>query len=106
MNLFPRRRRRRAYRDRSLSAAAVLGLLGLGALALFGPSGMLAWGEDAARLEQHERRIAELEKRSAALRNRVRLLDPDNVDPDLSSELVRANLNVAHPDEYVIELGQ
>jgi hypothetical protein len=26
------------------------------------------------------------------------------VDPDLATELVRRNLNVAHPDEYIIEL--
>jgi hypothetical protein len=38
------------------------------------------------------------------LKNLVVLLDPDHVDPDLSTELVRRNLNVAHQDEYVLEL--
>ena len=32
------------------------------------------------------------------------LLDPDHVDPDLSGELIRKNLNVVHPDEVVLEL--
>jgi cell division protein FtsB len=45
-----------------------------------------------------------LEEERSALENRVELLDPDHVDPDLSSELVRQNLNVAHPDEYVVEM--
>ena len=38
------------------------------------------------------------------LDNLVERLDPEHVDPDLATELVRKNLNVAHPDEYVIEI--
>jgi len=30
----------------------------------------------------------------------------DHVDPDLSTELVRRNLNVAHEDEYILQLDQ
>ena len=76
----------------------------IGGLALVGPSGILAWGENASRLEDHGTRIAALQERKAELENRVALLDPHNVDPDYASELVRGNLNVAHPDEYVVEL--
>jgi hypothetical protein len=36
------------------------------------------------------------------LRNRVALLDPRHVDPDLAGELLRKNLNVAHPDEVIM----
>ena len=90
--------------ERVASAFALVVLLLIGALALFGPAGVVAWGEDAALLEAHGKRIAELRETKAALENRVRLLDPDNVDPDLGSELVRHNLGVMHPDEYVIEL--
>lgn len=92
-------------RARVFNALALLVLLGLGSLALFGPAGVIALGKDAALLEQHRARIAALEQRSAVLKNRVRLLDPDHVDVDLASELVRGNLNVAHPDEYVIDLS-
>jgi len=79
-------------------------LLGLGALALAGPYGMLEWGRQNSMLEKREAQIAALEKQRAELSNRVELLDRDNADPDLVTELLRRDLNVAHPDEYVIEL--
>jgi len=79
-------------------------LLMLGTLALIGPYGLLSWGEQSALLEKREEKIASLEQERGALENRVELLDPEHVDPDLSSELVRKNLNVAHPDEYVVDL--
>ena len=97
--------RRDIVRDRAVHGAALLVLLVIGALALVGPSGVLAWGEDLARLEEHRERVSQLQRRNGELENRVRLLDPDHVDPDLASELVRRDLNVAHPDEYVIDLA-
>lgn len=96
--------RRDIVRERVGNAAALLVLMLIGGLALIGPSGVLAWGEQASRLDDHEARIAELQEKRAELQNRVELLDPNNVDPDFASELVRGNLNVAHPDEYVVEL--
>lgn len=81
-------------------------LLGLGALALVGPFGLLAWSEQSSLLAHRQQQIASLEEQRAVLRNRVDLLDPEHVDPDLASEQVRQNLNVAHPDEYVIDLEQ
>ena len=91
-------------KERLIQFGALAVLLVLGALALVGPYGLLSWGENAAQLEQHEARIAVLRAQMAELENRTALLDPDSVDPDLSSELVRRDLNVAHPDEYVFEL--
>lgn len=79
-------------------------LLLLGGLALAGPYGLLAWGESAALLEKREQRIAELKGQRDELQNLVERLNPDHVDPDLATELMRRNLNVAHPDEYVIEM--
>lgn len=79
-------------------------LLILAGLALAGPYGVLSWGENMTRLEQRQHRIAELEAERAELQNLVAKLDPSRVDPDLATELVRRNLNVAHPDEYVLEL--
>jgi cell division protein FtsB len=79
-------------------------LLLLGGLALAGPYGMLSWGESIAMLEERQDRIASLEAERDRLQNLVTQLDPDRVDPDLATELVRRNLNVAHPDEYVLEL--
>ena len=90
-----------------LSQFGALGfLLVLGGLALAGPYGVLSWGESIAVLEQREARIALLTAKRDELKNQVELLDPDHVDPDLAAELIRRNLNVAHPDEYVIELEQ
>lgn len=88
-----------------LSRLGALGfLLVLSGLALAGPYGLLSWGENIALLEQRQDRIATLQAERDVLKNSVALLDPDNVDPDLSTELVRRNMNVAHPDEYVLEL--
>lgn len=98
---FPRRT---GLRERLGQFAIVAFLLGLGSLALAGPYGILEWGRERALLDKREARIAALEEERAELSNRVELLDPENVDPDLSSELVRRDLNVVHPDEYVIEL--
>ena len=88
-----------------LSRFGALGfLVVLAALALAGPYGLLSWGESMALLEQRQDRIAALRADRAELQNLVAQLDPDHVDPDLATELVRRNLNVAHPDEYVLEL--
>lgn len=96
--------RRDAVREKIGNAIALLVLILIGLLALMGPSGLLAWGDQAAQLEEHQARIAMLEEERAVLANRLKLLDADNVDPDLASELVRRDLNVAHKDEFVVEL--
>lgn len=91
-------------REKLSRFGALAFLLVLAGLALAGPYGLLAWGENIALLEQRQDRIAALEAERDELKNSVALLDPDQVDPDLSTELVRRNLNVAHPDEYILEL--
>ena len=99
-----RKPRRGALKQRLVQAAALCLLLALGGLALAGPYGLLSWGENLSLLEERERQIATLEEQRDEYENLVQLLDPDNVDPDLATELARRNLNVAHPDEYIIEL--
>ncbi|MBO0749530.1 MAG: septum formation initiator family protein [Porphyrobacter sp.] len=81
-------------------------LLLLGGLALAGPYGFIAWGENLSLLDQRQGQIKQLEKERADLKNRVALLDPNHVDPDMASELVRGDLNVVHPDEYIYDLHQ
>lgn len=95
-----------AKREKLVQLTALVWLLVLGTLALAGPFGLLSWSEKAALLDVRQDRIAVLQEERAVLENRVSLLQPDRVDPDLASELVRQNLNVAHRDEYVIELDQ
>lgn len=97
-------RRSAVEKDKLTQLAALACLLLMGGLALAGPYGVLAWGENLALLDQREKQIASLEHETERLENLVALLDPNHVDPDLSTELLRRDLNVAHPDEYIIEL--
>jgi cell division protein FtsB len=97
---------RDTLRDK-LSRFGALGfLLLLGGLALAGPYGVLAWGENIALLDQRETRLAVLAEERDELENRVERLSPNNADPDLAAELIRRDLNMIHPDEYVIELRE
>ena len=91
-------------RDKLTQLGALGWLLLLGGLAFAGPYGVLAWGESLSMLDKREAQIAALEKDNARLENLVALLDPEQVDPDLSTELLRRDLNVAHPDEYIVDL--
>ena len=84
-----------------LALALLLLLMGL---AIAGPSGLLAWGENAQLLDQRHAQIAVLIEERDELKNRVALLNPDNADPDLVSEQLRRDLNVLHPDEVVFTL--
>ena len=96
--------RRDILREKAGQLGALGYLLLLGALALGGPYGVLAWGESKTALEKRQQQIVALAQEHDELQNRVRLLDPAHADPDLSAELIRRNLNVARPDEYVLDL--
>lgn len=94
----------RVPRGSATSALALIALLIIGAIALIGPTGILAWSDYQQRLDSSRIKLAELKIERDALANRVELLDPDHVDPDLAGELVRQDLNVARPDELVLPL--
>ncbi|MET0250636.1 MAG: septum formation initiator family protein [Novosphingobium sp.] len=83
-------------------AFAVAALLFVGAVAVAGPAGLMAWRENSQALAERKAELARLSAQRDALRNRVDLLDPRHADPDLVGELLRGNLNVAHPDEIVV----
>ena len=85
-------------------AIAILLLLVFLAYAIFGPSGILAWGDYSRQLAQRKAELAQLRKHEAAISNRVNLLDPRHADPDMVDEMVRKHLNVAHPDEVIVPL--
>lgn len=93
-------------RERLTRLGALSYLLLLGGLALAGPSGFLAWGENLSQLDQRQARIAKLSAERDELKNRVALLDPKRADPDFAGELVRERLNVMRPDEVVILLDK
>lgn len=98
------RRTPKLEKDRMVQLAALGTLLMMAGFVVAGPSGVIAWTENERLLVQHEKRIAQLAEKREQLRNRVRLLDPRQADPDLAGELLRSNLNVAHPDEMVMLL--
>lgn len=91
-------------RDRGVQAGALGALLLMAGFVVAGPSGFIAWNENERLLAQQQEQIAQLDAEREHLRNRVALLDPSHADPDLAGELLRSNLNVAHPDEMVMLL--
>jgi cell division protein FtsB len=96
--------RRPVTESRVKRIAALGALLLLSGFAVAGPTGLLAWSENAEALQERRAEIAALSAKRDALRNRVMLLDPEAADPDLASELVRDQLGVMREDEVVIEL--
>ena len=91
-------------REKVKQGLALCYLLALGGMALAGPWGVLSWGESLSQLHKRQAQIVQLEKDRADLQNRVALLNPQHVDPDMAGELIRDDLNVVHPDEYLYEL--
>ena len=104
-SVYPVRRKQQSLRlprESLTQTLALFVLLVLGAMALAGPSGVLAWTENARALDHDQREIARLSALRDRLQNRVELLDPRHADPDLVGELLRRDLNVAHPDEVIL----
>ncbi|MBO9576229.1 MAG: septum formation initiator family protein [Sphingobium sp.] len=83
-------------------AIAIMLLMVFIGYAIFGPSGILAWGDYSRQLQQRQGELAQLKKHEAALANRVNLLNPKHADPDMVEETVRKQLGVTHPDEVVL----
>ncbi|RZM04399.1 MAG: septum formation initiator family protein [Sphingomonas sp.] len=75
-----------------------------GGYAVLGPNGVLAYGDYKRQLVRRERDYEVLDRRRAVLKNRVALLNPDHANPDMVDEMVRKELNVAHPDEVIVPL--
>jgi cell division protein FtsB len=94
----------RLPRESLVQGIALVCLLVLGGMAVAGPSGLLAWGENQQLLDARRAEVARLSAERDQLKNRVDLLNPRHADPDLAGELLRSNLNVAHPDEMVMLL--
>ncbi len=88
----------------ALPAAALTVMAFFGIYAVAGPNGVLALGDYKRQLVKRERDYAMLDQRRTMLRNRVALLDPRHANPDMVDELVRKELNVAHPDEVIVPL--
>lgn len=92
------------FKGRLGKGAPLVALLVMLALALIGPSGVMVWSEQTHVLAEQQQELARLRAERDQLRNRVALVDPRHVDPDMAGELLRKDLNVVHPDEMVILL--
>ncbi len=92
----------RIAKERLTQALALFALLAMGGWVLVGPSGLLAWSENNHLLAERGKELAQLRVERDELKNRVALLNPKQVDPDMAGQLLRANLNVVHPDEVVL----
>jgi cell division protein FtsB len=96
---------RKPVKESRLKRVVALGaLLLLTGVGVAGPTGLLAWSENASALETRKAEIAKLTEKRDGLRNRVMRLDPGAVDQDLAGELVRDQLGVMREDEVVITL--
>ena len=95
---------RRTLRRAAVPALVFTVLAFFGAYAVLGPNGVLAYGDYKRQLVKRETDYAALDKRRQVLKNRVALLDPNHANPDMVDEMVRKELNVAHPDEVIVPL--
>ncbi len=93
-------------REGFVQGAALCCLMVMAAVAVAGPSGLLAWQENHHRLAQRQLEIQTLTAQRDRLRNQVSLLDPRHADADLTGQLLRSNLNVVRSDEMVLMLPQ
>jgi len=91
--------------ERLVQGLALSALLVMGGWCLFGPSGVLAWSDNTRQLTERQQQLKQVSAQRDVLKNRVALLDPAHVDPDIAGELLRSNLNVVHQDEMVMMLG-
>ncbi|MFZ2996741.1 FtsB family cell division protein [Sphingobium sp.] len=86
-------------------AIALLLLLFFAGYVVLGSNGVLAWGDYTRQLREAKGELARTQVARAELRNRVDLLNPRRVDPDLSDELIRSQLGVIHHDEVIVPLN-
>ncbi|WP_230480562.1 FtsB family cell division protein [Sphingomonas sp. Leaf21] len=94
----------RTMRRAALPALGLTIVAFFGAYAVLGRNGLLAYGEYQRQLVKREQDYASLDRKRMILKNRVALLDPDHANPDMVDEMVRKELNVAHPDEVIVPL--
>ena len=91
-------------RRAALPAMALTVMAFFGAYAVLGANGVLALGDYKRQLVKRERDYAAIDTQRMMLKNRVALLDPRHANPDMVDELVRKELNVAHPDDMIVPL--
>jgi len=89
-------------RSAAASALAILVIANFAGYALLGPNGLFAWGDYTRLHNQRQVELSQLNEERERLANRVELLNPDSVDPDLADELVRLNTGQIRKDEHIV----
>jgi cell division protein FtsB len=68
---------------------------------LHGDRGLLAWWQLRGRITAAKDVLADVQVERKILENRVRLLHPESLDPDMLEERARVMLNYGHADDIV-----
>lgn len=82
-------------------------ILGMSAITYFGyhvlhgERSLLAWWQLRERIATAKEALAGIQAERKVLENRVRLLHPQSLDPDMLEERARVMLNYGHADEIV-----
>ncbi len=83
-------------------------MLGVGAVVYFayhavnGERGLMAWIELKDKVEAAETAARDVAEERRVIANRVRLLHPEHLDPDLVEERARIMLNYAYAGDIVV----
>jgi len=83
----------------------VLGFCAAGYFAyhvVHGDRGLIAWVELQRKVDAMRDALTRIEAQRQTLENRVQLLHPHSLDPDMLEERARAMLNYGYPDDIVI----
>jgi len=83
-------------------------VMGMSVLAYFsyhvvhGERGLFAWMQFKERIVAAKSVLTDIQVERKILENRVRLLHPDSLDPDMLEERARVMIGYGHTDEIVI----
>ena len=94
----------KVFRRAAMPALALAVMAFFGTYAIVGTNGALAYGDYTRMLARRQAQLDAMKHQQAVLANRVKLLDPNKVDPDMADELARRQLNVVNPNEVVVQL--
>lgn len=103
---MPTRQRRPSLTKRLAITAGLLSLqVYLGYSAFGGNYGIEAQEQMAAQLIELDAREAGIDAEIAQYRERIALLDPSRLDPDLLTERARALLGIGNPRDVIVPLN-
>ena len=102
--MVTRRRARTVLNTLGLYTIAVLVIGYFGINAYTGNHGLRAKQDLEQQIAEMSSKLAALKAERAGWEHRVRLLKPENIDPDLLDERARALLGYADPRELILKL--